>query len=745
VFVCPKCGASYADPGFCGGDGTKLSAVEDDMMLGTTVGVYRIASLVGVGGWGRVYKGVHPEIGSRVAIKVLSRDFSNPELIKRFFNEARAVNLIRHENIVNVIDLAQLPDKRPYIVMEYLDGLSLAKHIANQGTLGISETCRICAESLDALAVAHEKGIIHRDLKPDNLFITPEGRAKVLDFGIAKLREDDTPDAAQTRAGSLIGTPHFMSPEQALARPVDPRSDIYSMGVILFQCLTGKFPFHADSVLELARAHVEMAPVSPRSLRPDIPPELDALVLRALAKDPVERWQDAAALSAALKRIGAQNPGQRTKSLAVESGVQHTPSGIPPTQIAGPHASAPVLTPHVPTNGAAPGAPSTAGPSSKRGLLFVVVLFAVLGLGLAIFLLQSNKDDVSVSVSVSDNSTSTMNEIGGGSHAGASSTNGVSNTNGAGAGTTTAVQEPTAGPEVNTDPIVVPEASDACKNPEDHCLPDNELYFAATKDWVRDVVAMDIADQLTPPDDAGEAMFRVRTTKKEYPTQAFYKTRKAMREDLVVGRKAIYFHDHSESGIFHAPATSVFATTQRWYLGRIVSIDGLSSGSYVLLAGGYKVDAGAIRTIIGDTSDTAEEQGPVDSHFLRANHWLTTIGPLTNSPDTAAFVGVPITAPSSKTKGQGRFILTTTGKQLWTEYAWQTRVGKDKDLTIGTRVFMLRDNRDPDKVYRAPSTQALSARWWTALITDDSVAFKGQVGVGDGRLVDAKAVRVLVE
>ncbi len=708
-------------------------------MLGTTVGVYRIAALVGVGGWGRVYKGVHPEIGSRVAIKVLTVDFSsNPELISRFFNEARAVNLIRHENIVNIIDLAQLPDKRPYIVMEYLDGLSLADHIKERGQLGISETCRICAETLDALTAAHDKGIIHRDLKPDNLFITPEGRAKVLDFGIAKLREDDAPNAAQTKVGSMIGTPHFMSPEQALARPVDPRSDIYSMGVILFQCLTGKFPFHADSVLELARAHVERPPVSPRSIRADIPPELDALVLRALAKDPVDRWQDAATLSTALKRIGAQHPGQKTKSLAVESGAPHNPAAIPPTQMADLQGAAPLPTrAYEPSTATTAGAPGTAGSRSKGGLV-VVGLCALLGLGLLLFMLSGGDEG---SESQVDSSTKAGDDTANPTPADEADTKGT------GTSTTTAGEGPTrTAPEVSTDPIVVPAPSATCANPENHCLPDDKLYFATLRIWNEGYEEVVIADRLTKPDDAGEAKFRIRTTKKEIVTQAFYKTRKAKRSDLVVGRMVIYFVDNQDGGLRHAPTSTTEATTERWILARIVSIDGLLSGSYVLASGGAKIEAGAIRMILGDKSDTAVERGSVDAHFLRANHWLFTESLLTDNSYQSAFIGLPIEAPSSATKGEGHFILTTTGKQRWTANAWRTRIAKPKDLTLGTRVFMFQDNKD--KVYKAPKTrtQALSDRWWTALITDDSMAaFKGQVQVSDEYLVDAKAIRVIVE
>src|SRR6185503_12271524 len=192
MFVCAECGASQPIQGHCIADGSPLYPIGEDLLLGQTIGAYRIARLLGVGGMGRVYKGVHPQIGSRVAIKVLSRECSDRrDLVDRFFSEAKAVNLIRHESIVNVLDLATLPDGRPYIVMEYLDGAPLASIIdqaqRSGAPLPLGGLARLIAEVLDALGAAHGKGIVHRDLKPDNIYVTPAGRPKVLDFGIAKL------------------------------------------------------------------------------------------------------------------------------------------------------------------------------------------------------------------------------------------------------------------------------------------------------------------------------------------------------------------------------------------------------------------------------------------------------------------------------------------------------------------------------------------------------------------------------
>src|SRR5215831_1841747 len=322
MYVCPECGASQPVPGHCGADRWPLAPAGDDGLLGATIGAYRIARLLGVGGMGRVYKGVQPQIGSRVAIKVLSRECADRrDLVERFFAEARAVNLIRHESIVNVLDLASLPDGRPYIIMEYLDGAPLAtliEHSLEQRVpLPLGGIARLAAEVLDALAAAHAKGIVHRDLKPDNVFVAPSGRPKILDFGIAKLSEVTN---TSTRTGSLLGTPHYMSPEQAAGRVVDHRADLYAIGVILFECATGKKPFLAEALFDLLRMHVEAPPPPPRALRPDMPPELEHVILTALAKLPEQRFASAMAMSMALQHATAQLPPDQWRPLTPPSG-----------------------------------------------------------------------------------------------------------------------------------------------------------------------------------------------------------------------------------------------------------------------------------------------------------------------------------------------------------------------------------------------------------------------------------------
>ncbi len=300
MFVCPECGNSQDAPGFCTEDGTAYADGSADRLLGQLVGRYRVARMIGKGGMGEVYLGVQPEIGSRVAIKVLPPERAeNHSLVDRFFAEARAVNLIRHEGIVNVLDLSTLPDGRPFIVMEFLEGAPLSSVIA-RGPIPLGTLANLAIDVAGALGAAHGAGIIHRDLKPDNVFVTATGRPKVLDFGIAKLRPELGAAEVATQTGALLGTPHYMSSEQALGRVVDHRSDIYSLGVILFEAATGQRPFDSDSLFELLKLHVETPAPSPLSLKPDMPPAYAAVILRALEKDPQARFQSADELAHAL-------------------------------------------------------------------------------------------------------------------------------------------------------------------------------------------------------------------------------------------------------------------------------------------------------------------------------------------------------------------------------------------------------------------------------------------------------------
>jgi serine/threonine protein kinase len=249
---------------------------------------------------GRVYLAVHPEIGSRVAIKIFSRDWdTRSDLVDRFFDEARATNLIKHGNIINVVDVARLTNGRPYMVMEFLDGLPLSKLVGSP-KLNDSSIVLIIMDVLAGLQAAHGHQIIHRDLKPDNIFVSPEGNATLLDFGVAKL-VPTLSDSGPTTTGTILGTPHYMSPEQAVGDPIDLRTDIYALGIILFECCIGHRPFEGTSLYRLLDQHIQAAPPLPTSLRPELATDLEDVILRALAKKPSERFQSAQQMYDALQ------------------------------------------------------------------------------------------------------------------------------------------------------------------------------------------------------------------------------------------------------------------------------------------------------------------------------------------------------------------------------------------------------------------------------------------------------------
>ena len=346
MFVCATCGQRYPAAGFCASDGAPLAAA-DDPLLGSEIDRYRIARTLGAGGMGKVYLAVQPAIGSRVAIKLLSDECAKtPELVERFFAEARAVNLIRHEHIVSVLDMSRLPDGRPFIVMEFVEGQTLAESVRTS-VAPLGGVLQVMGEVLAALAAAHAIGIVHRDLKPDNILVTAEGHAKVLDFGIAKLAPNLRDAGSATRTGALLGTPAYMAPEQISgAGNVDGRSDLYAAGVVLFEAVTGQTPFQGGSMFDLMRAHVEQQPPSPRALRPDLPPALEHVILAALAKDPAHRFQSATAMAQALAHAGTELAADQWRPLSssrhsaiaprISSGgfVRTTPQAPPTTAVA---------------------------------------------------------------------------------------------------------------------------------------------------------------------------------------------------------------------------------------------------------------------------------------------------------------------------------------------------------------------------------------------------------------------------
>ncbi len=235
----------------------QLDDAEATLANGTAVGEYEVTGKLGEGGFGTVYRALHPLIGKTAAVKVLSREFSaNPEMVSRFVAEARAANTIRHKNIIDIFNFGRLEDGRHYFVMELLDGASFDQFLKEKGALEPPFVLAVMRSVARALTAAHDKGIVHRDLKPDNIFLTfdedDKPVPKLLDFGIAKLLGDATAISGhKTRTGAPVGTPHYMAPEQCLGEEVDERVDVYAFGVVCFEALTGEAPFVGKSFLEL--------------------------------------------------------------------------------------------------------------------------------------------------------------------------------------------------------------------------------------------------------------------------------------------------------------------------------------------------------------------------------------------------------------------------------------------------------------------------------------------------------------
>jgi serine/threonine-protein kinase len=281
-----------------------VAAAAGDLPPGFVVGEYRIDKVLGRGGMGTVYAGVQPVIEKRVAIKVLNAQFSADEgLVRRFVDEARAVNRIRHANIIDIFSFGQIADGRHYFVMEYLEGKTLGERI-QAGDLTGEEMPAFLTQICDALDAAHGENIVHRDLKPENVWIVMPKRGKpfvkLLDFGIAKLLSSG--ERSTTQTGMVMGTPHYMSPEQCHGKAVDHRTDIYAMGVMLYQLYSGRLPFQGETFAEILAKQIVDTP-EPPSKHAQIPAELDKLIMKCLAKDPAARPQTAKELGQLLASI----------------------------------------------------------------------------------------------------------------------------------------------------------------------------------------------------------------------------------------------------------------------------------------------------------------------------------------------------------------------------------------------------------------------------------------------------------
>jgi serine/threonine protein kinase len=291
--------------------GSSGSASSTRLTSGTRVGEYVIQALVGEGGMGSVYSAIHPIIGKKVAIKVLSKQLAkNKNAIQRFVLEARTVNDIRHSGLVDIFSFGRLTDGRHYYVMEFLEGRNLGEVLRERTHLPMAEAIPIFLEVVAALMAVHSKGIVHRDLKPENIILLegtkhPQQHVKLVDFGLAKLIEGislppgvTTP---MTAAGVNIGTPHYMSPEQCRGEKVDARSDLYAIGVLLYETLTGFLPIQGSNTVDIWQAHISVIPRPAHDLCPNlVTPSLSAVIAKLLAKHPNDRYQDTAQVREAL-------------------------------------------------------------------------------------------------------------------------------------------------------------------------------------------------------------------------------------------------------------------------------------------------------------------------------------------------------------------------------------------------------------------------------------------------------------
>jgi eukaryotic-like serine/threonine-protein kinase len=264
--------------------------------VGQTIGNYTITAKLGEGGMGVVYLAEHPVIGRKVAMKAIHPELSrNPEVVSRFVTEAKAVNQIGNDHIVDIHDFGTTADGDFYFIMEFLQGEALADRLRRESVLEPDRALNIAAQVADALAASHAHGIIHRDLKPENIFLIHRGGSndfvKVLDFGLAKLTLGDDKVSHKTRTGSVMGTPYYMSPEQCEGKPnIDQRADVYSLGVILFEMMTGKVPFGGEGYGEIIVKHITTPVPSPRAINPRLSPAHEAILMRALAKNRDERF-----------------------------------------------------------------------------------------------------------------------------------------------------------------------------------------------------------------------------------------------------------------------------------------------------------------------------------------------------------------------------------------------------------------------------------------------------------------------
>jgi len=351
---------------------------------------YEVGEVLGRGGMAEVHRGRDIRLGREVAIKVLRSDIArDPTFQARFRREAQAAASLNHPAIVAVYDTGEdsvAAGDVPYIVMEYVEGATLRDVLKDEGVMDVQAAMTFAADICAALDFSHRNGIVHRDVKPGNVMITPGGAVKVMDFGIARAVSDSS--ATMTSTAAVIGTAQYLSPEQARGESVDARSDVYSAGCLLFELVTGGPPFTGDSPVAVAYQHVREDPRPPSTINPAVPPSLDAIVLKAMSKNPANRYQSAAEMRTDLLRAIA---GQRVEATPVMSDNDRTAMIAPATGTR--YREAPVV---VPVLGPDSQAAEDDGGARRRGIglaVLAVALLALIGAAVALFLVFNSNDD----------------------------------------------------------------------------------------------------------------------------------------------------------------------------------------------------------------------------------------------------------------------------------------------------------------------------------------------------------------